>query len=620
MKMAEKTFLSHISGIRGKLLLYFLVLTIIPLGLVSYTAFISGRNSTEDRVMAHLTSVADMKITEIESWLTETIVDVKVHASHYLFREYLISLSGGNGFSTGLALEVSELLFHYQNSYQYESLMIVDKSNTVIASSNPASVGTINSARYVTEPLNKNEFHIEDVHLTNAGTFSMFFSYPVYETSLSSTPGSDDIIGVIVVEVNVEKSLYPIIQSWPGMGETGETLLARKEGDEIVFINALRHSDVDPLSLRVPIDSEYANPAKYATQGNSAIIRDLDYRGVSVVSAYRNIPLMNWGFVAKIDQTEAFSPVTTLLNKIILYSAGTIIIAIIFAIYVSNRFTSQIIDLDNRTEEISKGVFRILPESETDDEIGRLVQSFNVMTETLHTNMETERRLQEELIQSERLAAIGRISSIVGHELRNPLGVLRNSTHYLKRRLQDQEDPRILKHLNMIDLEITRSNNIISDLLDFARGPKPPIKTKTDTSTIIDEAIQRLLLPNKIQITKTGIENVSILIDSDHLIRILINLIQNAEQAMPEGGEIEVNTSVHSGNVAISVRDTGHGISEENQKKIFTPLFSTKAKGTGLGLYIVKQLAEANGGTISFTSQEGKGTCFTVNLPQEVSL
>ena len=268
------------------------------------------------------------------------------------------------------------------------------------------------------------------------------------------------------------------------------------------------------------------------------------------------------------------------------------------------------------------------------DEIGQLSRDFDEMSEELRVRSEKlkeysenleemveerTRKLeeaQEEVLQSERLAAIGRIASIVGHELRNPLTALRNSAHYIKL-VSQNTDPRILKHTEFMEQEIIRSNTIISDLLDFARGPKPAIKTKTDTDTIINSSIQRVEIPEKIQVTRSGSESIPVTVDSDHLTRILINLIQNAVHAMPDGGELTIDTSEQSENVEITIQDTGTGISEENQDKIFTPLFSTKTKGTGLGLYIVKQLVESNGGSISFTSKEGEGTSFTISLPKE---
>jgi len=225
------------------------------------------------------------------------------------------------------------------------------------------------------------------------------------------------------------------------------------------------------------------------------------------------------------------------------------------------------------------------------------------------------KRMEDQLLKSERLAAIGQLASIVGHELRNPLGVIKNSTYYLKMRLKEYTDDKVARHLDILDTEVNRSNNIISDLLDFARGPKSPELQPVDLNHLVVEALSRIEIP-------IGVETVTMLgelpwisADPDQVMRILLNLIQNGIDAMPKGGILSLKTRAEKGFMYVSITDMGVGISEENMEKLFTPLFSTKSKGIGLGLYIVKQLLEAHGGTITVQSEVGEGTTFTFRLP-----
>lgn len=228
----------------------------------------------------------------------------------------------------------------------------------------------------------------------------------------------------------------------------------------------------------------------------------------------------------------------------------------------------------------------------------------------------TERkRMEEQLLQSERLAAIGEMASFVGHELRNPLGVIKNSTYYARMRLKGEADRKIARHLDILEMEVERSNNIISDLLDFARGPKPPNIQQIDLNHIVEEALSRIEVPARVETaTKVG-ELPSTRADPDQILRILLNLMMNGIDAMPKGGTLSVETRAEEGFLEVSVADTGVGILEENMEKLFTPLFSTKAKGIGLGLYIVKQLLEAHGGAIAVQSEVGEGAIFTFRLP-----
>lgn len=389
-------------GIRRKLLGYFLVLTILPLGILSYSAFISGRNSTEERVMAQLTSIADMKRAEIESWLNEIIKDSNVHANNYVLINYLQLELPKEGMLTPEEMMASDnvesLLAYYKESYGYDELHVTNHDGVVVASSNIDYVGSKLGTEVVQEVLETKSLVIKDIHKTQTGKYVMQFCNPVFQIDDNGEQGA--VLGSLLINIDMETTLYPVIRSWPGMGSTGETLLARIEQNDVVFINELRHSDLAPLTLRIPVDSDLANPAQYATQGQSSTIKALDYRGVQVVSAYRNIPLMNWGFVAKIDQTEAFAAVNTLLYRIVLSSFLLVIFAIVLGFMVSDRFTSRIIEIEQTTKDIAKGKFQHHLEMDEGDEIGSLAQSVNQMSEQLSKTFEVERQLSESIAEA----------------------------------------------------------------------------------------------------------------------------------------------------------------------------------------------------------------------------
>lgn len=227
----------------------------------------------------------------------------------------------------------------------------------------------------------------------------------------------------------------------------------------------------------------------------------------------------------------------------------------------------------------------------------------------------TERkRLQEELIIFEKLAAVGQLASTVGHEIRNPLGVIKNSSYFLNMKLKDTTDEKIMKHLNILEREVNSANLIVSDLLDFARK-KPPSLKQTDLNDVIMDTLTHIPVPQNTKVT-TKLDKVpSMLLDPEQIRRVLQNIILNAVQAMPDGGKLAIQTVKQDNSVKITFTDTGIGIPEENLPKLFTPLFSTKAKGVGLGLTICKQIVEDHDGNITIRSKEGKGSTFTIKLP-----
>jgi len=236
----------------------------------------------------------------------------------------------------------------------------------------------------------------------------------------------------------------------------------------------------------------------------------------------------------------------------------------------------------------------------------------------------TERkRVEEALLKSERFAAIGETAMMVGHDLRNPLQVIVNLI-YLAREAYDSlpteckgllEAQGMTKLLGTIEKQVDYMNKIVSDLQDSARTVKPNL-VETDLGQVVAETVQMTKAPENITITvRTEEELPNVVIDPELMKRVFSNLFMNAIQAMPNGGSLSIEITHSNRNVSVGIQDTGVGISEENQAKLFHPLFTTKAKGQGLGLPECKRLVEAHGGTISVQSKLGAGSKFTVTIP-----
>jgi signal transduction histidine kinase len=231
-------------------------------------------------------------------------------------------------------------------------------------------------------------------------------------------------------------------------------------------------------------------------------------------------------------------------------------------------------------------------------------------------------QVQEKLIRSERLAAVGELASGVGHELRNPLNVIRNCAYLLKMSLGEKDDQEALKTLDVLDKQIDIANKIVTDLLDFTRIT-PPSQVKVDIKNMVNESLSWITVPPHITV-KSNLNGYSqsVRTDPEQIGRVFTNLISNAIQAMSvpaseKTSQLNIETGEADGFLFIKFQDNGCGITEENLDKIFEPLFTTKPKGIGLGLAISKRLVEQNNGKLEVTSQMGEGTTFTVKLPIE---
>jgi signal transduction histidine kinase len=247
-----------------------------------------------------------------------------------------------------------------------------------------------------------------------------------------------------------------------------------------------------------------------------------------------------------------------------------------------------------------------------DDELSTLGVAINKMLTEIDDK-------SNKLQKTERLAAIGEIAAMVGHDLRNPLTGIANCSFYLRRKMNPATDAKTKEMFSLIDQDVKYSNKIINDLLDYSREFHLE-RQKTSYSDILRMALSVVKIPENIHVTDTANEEYFLNVDGSQMKRALINLVSNAIESMPQGGEITFSAQETAEAMKIAVSDTGTGMTPEVLRKIWSPLFTTKAKGMGFGLCICKRIVEAHGGTITVQSELGKGTTITLTFPKEKNL
>ncbi len=261
------------------------------------------------------------------------------------------------------------------------------------------------------------------------------------------------------------------------------------------------------------------------------------------------------------------------------------------------------------TEWRDRGIF---------DEQGNLVEIQSVARDI------TERKQAEEKLRNaERYMGIGQAAAMVGHDLRNPLQIIVNRLYLAKRAVKNLSSPysEVAAKLGLEELfaelqyQASYMNKIVSDVQDYAKITHPEA-LETSLPKLLDDTFSTIDIPANVRVSREIDKDFPKLLIDPHLIRrALTNLIRNGIQAMPNGGQLIITASKTESNALISVQDTGVGIPQENLNKLFTPLFTSKAKGTGLGLPVSKRLVEAHGGSITVESKVGEGSIFTVKLP-----
>lgn len=638
-----KYYRNIFKSIKVQLICYVCLLTTIPLLFVCIMEYYSSKHAIKQRVVEQLTSIADLKKSELTNWLEERLTDTSVIARNKVLAAAATSLiQQRRKFQTIDQLMRSETgqinyirildnLHILKQFYKhYNIISIIDGANgEVLISTYPNIIGkTIESYQSYVNILEKKEIAVKDIH-TSEFTSQNFITYfcPICMTNTMTLESNDVIIGVILLDVNVKNSIEPLISNWPGMGKTGETLLVRRDGNTIVYLNNLRHKEEAALKFTSPIHATYDIPSVLSSGGEEGIKESTDYRNVRVLSAYRHIPVLNWGLVAKQDLTEAFAPIEKLKARVIVLIIVCITIVVAIGISVTSRITKPILRLAQGAKAIASGNLDQRIPVISQNEVGLLAREFNQMAEKLkesHSNL--EQKVEErtaQLLRAERLAAVGELAADVAHEINNPLGGLQNFASMLKS--EPENIAQTEKYATLMLEGLKRVEMIVKRLLTFSR-PYIIRRCENDIHKIIDsslEFIEHRIDPGHISIRKELSESLPpVFVDADHISQVFINVMVNAIESMPNGGTVTIRTGTckdHERCIAVSIVDAGHGICDEIKSKVFEPFFTTKnkegEKGLGMGLAISKRIVEDHRGKISVVSKFGEGTTFVICLP-----
>lgn len=437
---------------------------------------------------------------------------------------------------------------------------------------------------------------------------------------------------------------YEIVDRVKEIVYKGEKYKGRDKGTATIFQHDLR------ISTNVPNENgERAIGTRVSKEVNNAVL-------------IKGNPWIDRAFVVNLWYITAYEPIKNINNKIIgilyvgmlekpyidttnrvmltfiMIASLCVVLLLVILYFSTTRITNPLKKMVVATQKISEGDLNHKVEVSSKDEIGYLADSFNQMTadlkaanekliewgKTLEKKVEERTKelteMQAHLIQSEKLASLGKLAAGIAHEINNPLGGILIYSHLLLEDL-DKNSPHY-ENLKKIVKETSRCKDIVKGLLEFAR-PKEPEMTLIDINDIVERSLsimERQALFQNIKIRKTFASDLSkIVADSAQLQQVFMNIILNAAEAMDGNGILTLSTSFNGSGKFIEVKfsDTGHGIKEEDKKRLFEPFFSTKevGEGTGLGLAISYSIIQKHEGTIEVQSQLGKGSTFIVKLP-----
>lgn len=369
--------------IRSRLTFWFLFLALIPLTVGILIAYNMQKNTIERAAFDKLTAVRDLKLRELNTWLDERLGDIHVISEDVEIRglEGIFQSEENNEIQRRKLEMANALLNRYLVAYDdYEELFLINaETGVIMTSTNPQFIGLNKSSNpYFTKPLETGQVFIKDIYYSDyLNKPQLCLSIPVF-----CEQHNTHVYAVLVARINLDRSLFHLLENTTGMGQTGETLIVNKD---VIALNDLKY--VTDASLKLKIEAE---PAVNAAAGRSGITKTLDYRGVEVLAAYSNILRTNWGFISKQDMHELNAPIRALgQNYMLLFIISTLAI-ILVVFWLSKRISRPISNMYHVSKKIKEGDFSSRNIITSVDEIGELGIAVNEMADALETKSKVQ--------------------------------------------------------------------------------------------------------------------------------------------------------------------------------------------------------------------------------------
>ncbi|HEX8652117.1 MAG TPA: ATP-binding protein [Pyrinomonadaceae bacterium] len=378
-----------------------------------------------------------------------------------------------------------------------------------------------------------------------------------------------------------------------------------------VVVYAYAISNFKLFSLQSALDQFRLFPIAYKVALSIAVVAVLSF-------LLLQIPIVWWSFTG-VSGAEAwrrylvFSVITALVPNLILVAL------------IIRTISRPVRRLTEAAVEVAGGAYGTEVDLQSNDEMGLLAASFNEMSRKMAVDILRLRELNEQLIRTEKLAAAGTLAAGVAHEVNNPLASISSLIQILQTR--EGVDAETREMLRLISTQIARITQVLRDMMDFARV-RPPARNALEIGRVVEASIRLASFDKGFQRLRLSCDVVSgappVLADADQLQQVFLNLLLNARDAMPDGGEINIRTAYdpHAREITVEINDTGVGISPEDRAHVFDPFFTTKAAGTGtgLGLAVCYGIVTAHGGRITIGPNNGRGTRVRVTLPVQSAL
>ncbi len=586
---------SPFRSVRSKLVALSLALIVIPGAVFAFLAVSGATDALERAVGRQLAMVAGDAAKQLASRLDEQRERLASWANQELMREVIV---------TDVDKRISRFLLGQRTrTPMLLDALVTNAAGTVVAATDPAMLDTVPAADLVSARVAQDEVAIDGPRPSSR------YDRPVLELAIAIRDPEDatSSLGVLHAIYDwrlIAAALEVIRADNDALGVDVELLVLDRDGTLIGGSWTPRDALEAGTSLRT---------AGWRSAAPDAPSYDVEPSVDALVGrATLAPPAPRWSVLAVEPRASALAPIVAMNRRLI----GTLLIVLLagacVATVLAHRMVRPLRLLTRATGELARvgGALQTVP-VRSRDEIGELTVAFNRMAADL-------RGAHDDLVATARLASVGEIAAGIAHEVRTPLGILRGSAQMLGRRLHS-EDAQQRELVDMIVGEVDRLERVVSGLTELAK-PRPPAIEVTPLGPLLERAAEFVAGQASESSVAVRVEPAdgpcTARCDSEQIYQVILNLVVNALQAQPKGGEVRLRTVAGTnGHAGFEVSDDGAGIAPEVQARIFTPFYTRREKGTGLGLALVERIVRAHGGTVTVASTPGAGATFRVELP-----
>ncbi|UCC72925.1 MAG: HAMP domain-containing protein [Gemmatimonadota bacterium] len=591
-------------GLGRRILLWFLVLSLVPLLVSNSVGYVASRGIIENQIQRYLRALAEIQARQVATEVErhQLFLDGITVSAPPLFRAIpsaAAAVHAGRIQERSVTALQAHLDHELEELRSLTELFVIDTTGAVIAATYRNRLGQDWSLSRLFRRGRVEHFFEADWETRNGDVV------PVYRLAVPIRDEQQEVRGVLGGSVGFE---------------TLQGFLRHPE-HPVVDVHAFI---VDHLGLpvfishpHIPVDYRQPLPSPLVDQAPGSVARYVNYEGVDVVGTSVSVSGVPWLYISEVSVASALGQ----LRGLALLAAGLesvfalLLVAIVWT--VARSIVAPLRRLVFAAERIREGDLDVAVGIERDDELGDLGRTFNQMASELRSStLEIHELHEKEMRRAAQLASVGELASGIAHEIKNPLVGVASGVDLLSRRVMT--DPKSAALLEQIHAQIRRIESAIQDLLSYA-SPKEPLLTWTDPKQLVKKLIA-LVRPQAdaagVRITERHAEALpTIRVDPELLTQALVNLALNAIQAMEPGGALQVAIESEAGNVCFSISDTGKGIKPDEMERIYRPFYTTKHQGTGLGLAITRAIVERHGGCMTAESELGEGSTFTLVIP-----